>query len=69
MCYIPKVHAFTAWKVLKQQLLLYCCLQVVCQAQATVVFLDGSYKPVRVPGHVKEAFSRLQAEYKSATSG
>eukprot|EP00878_Enallax_costatus_P029719 GHUV01032262.1.p2 GENE.GHUV01032262.1~~GHUV01032262.1.p2 ORF type:complete len:145 (+),score=41.97 GHUV01032262.1:705-1139(+) len=41
--------------------------QVVCQAQATVVFLDGSYKPVRVPGHVKEAFSRLQAEYKSAT--
>jgi hypothetical protein len=49
-----------------------CCLllllllqsQIVCQGQATVVFLDASYKPVRVPANVKEALIQLQQEYK-----
>ncbi|KAF6260808.1 HotDog domain-containing protein [Scenedesmus sp. NREL 46B-D3] len=36
---------------------------VACQATATVVFLDENYKPVRVPGDVKQVFSRLTAEY------
>lgn len=38
--------------------------QIVCQGQATVVFLDASYKPVRVPANVKEALIQLQQEYK-----
>jgi acyl-CoA thioesterase FadM len=40
-------------------------LQVACQATATVVFLDDKYRPVRVPGSVKELFSKLNAEYKA----
>jgi acyl-CoA thioesterase FadM len=39
--------------------------QVACQATATVVFLDEKYKPVRVPGEVKQMFSTLNAEYKA----
>jgi hypothetical protein len=40
-------------------------LQVACQATATVVFLDDKYRPVRVPGSVKELFSKLHAEYRA----
>jgi acyl-CoA thioesterase FadM len=39
-------------------------MQVACQATATVVFLDEKYRPVRVPGEVKQMFSKLNAEYK-----
>jgi acyl-CoA thioesterase FadM len=38
---------------------------VACQATATVVFLDESYRPVRVPSEVKPMFSKLNAEYKA----
>lgn len=40
-------------------------LQVVCQGQATVVFLDAAYKPIRVPASVKEALTQLHQEYKA----
>lgn len=40
-------------------------LQVVCQGQATVVFLDQAYKPIRVPATVKEALMQLHQEYKA----
>ncbi|WIA22115.1 hypothetical protein OEZ85_004456 [Tetradesmus obliquus] len=36
-----------------------------CQATATVVFLDDKYRPVRVPGSVKQLFGSLNAEYKA----
>lgn len=39
--------------------------QVACQATATVVFLDDKYRPVRVPGSVKQLFGSLNAEYKA----
>lgn len=37
--------------------------QVVCQGQATVVFLDSQYRPIRVPAKVKAAFTELQQAY------
>jgi acyl-CoA thioesterase FadM len=50
-----------------------CCLhtfmQVVCLGQATVVFLDATYKPVRVPAQVKAALAHLHQEYKEGVAG
>ncbi|KAF8063869.1 ALT4 [Scenedesmus sp. PABB004] len=39
--------------------------QVVCQGQATVVFLDARYRPVRVPAGVRDTLAPLAAEYAS----
>jgi acyl-CoA thioesterase FadM len=36
---------------------------VVCVAQATVVFLDEKFKPVRMPKHVRELLAGKHAEY------
>lgn len=42
-----------------------CVVQVVCRGQATVVFLDQQYKPIRVPVKVKETLLHLHQEYKA----
>ena len=44
-------------------------MQVVCQGQATVVFLDAQYKPIRVPAKVKEMLLHLHQEYKAGLMG
>lgn len=44
-------------------------MQVVCQGQATVVFLDDTYRPVRVPAQVKAALAHLHQEYKEGPAG
>lgn len=44
-------------------------MQVVCQGQATVVFLDDTYRPVRVPAKVKAALAHLHQEYKAGLTG
>jgi len=40
-----------------------CTVQVVCRGQATVVFLDQQYKPIRIPVKVKETLLQLHQEY------
>jgi hypothetical protein len=43
-------------------------LQVVAEGEATLVFLDSSYRPVRVPAAVKGVFTQLAKEYKAAAA-
>lgn len=36
---------------------------MVCEAQATVVFLDKAYRPIRTPAAAKHIFQTLMEEY------
>jgi acyl-CoA thioester hydrolase len=40
-------------------------LQLACEGEATVVFLDASYKPIRTPAAVREAFDAKFAQRKA----
>ena len=49
-------------------LLLFHYHQVVADGSATLVFLDSSYRPIRLPAEVKQVFTEVANDYKAAAA-
>lgn len=66
VCVLPVVNP-ASWHCYRF-MLSFALQQVVCQGQATIVFLSEDYKPIRVPPHIKQAFTKLHQDYKAGLS-